>query len=127
INQTVDFGINRCGARSNRLTDPFEAAGDQTDRRQLTKGSFHMFLGLRDIRFAKGRFALMATVIGLITMLLVLLSGLTAGLGNQSTSAIADLPAKSVVFNTPKDAKPSFTESVISPAQLATWQEKFGS
>ncbi|XBH21096.1 FtsX-like permease family protein [Jonesiaceae bacterium BS-20] len=85
-----------------------------------------MFLGLRDIRFAKGRFALMATVIGLITMLLVLLSGLTAGLGNQSTSAVADLAAKSVVFNTPKDAKPSFTESAISPAQQATWQEKLG-
>lgn len=85
-----------------------------------------MFLGLRDIRFAKGRFALMSSVIALITMLLVMLSGLTAGLGNQSTSAIADLPAQALVFNTPKDAKASFTESVISPEQLATWQDKLG-
>lgn len=85
-----------------------------------------MFLGLRDIRFAKGRFALMATVIGLITMLLVLLSGLTAGLGNQSTSAIGSLPAGAVVFNTPDGAKASFTESVISPEQLTTWQDTLG-
>ncbi len=47
-----------------------------------------MFLAVRDIRFAKGRFALMGSVVALITLLLVMLSGLTAGLGNQSTSAI---------------------------------------
>ena len=51
-----------------------------------------MYLALRDLRFAKGRFALMGGVVALITLLLVLLSGLTAGLGNQSTSAIAALP-----------------------------------
>lgn len=85
-----------------------------------------MFLGLRDIRFAKGRFALMSTVIGLITMLLVLLSGLTAGLGNQSTSAIGSLPAGAMVFNTPDGASASFTESVISPQQLESWQTKLG-
>ena len=54
-----------------------------------------MFLALRDIRFARGRFLLMAGVVALITVLLVLLSGLTAGLGNQSVSAIRD--RKSVV------------------------------
>ena len=57
-----------------------------------------MFLAIRDLRFAKGRFALMAAVIALITLLLVMLSGLTAGLGNQSTSAIAALGADQIVF-----------------------------
>lgn len=42
-----------------------------------------MFLAIRDIRFARGRFALMGSVVALITLLLVMLSGLTAGLGNQ--------------------------------------------
>lgn len=71
-----------------------------------------MFLALRDIRFAKGRFALMGGVVALISLLLVMLSGLTAGLGNQSTSAIADLgkgaagssttaPVNQIVFGAP--------------------------
>ena len=47
-----------------------------------------MFLSLRDITFAKGRFALLATVVALITLLLVLLTGLTNGLGHQNTSAL---------------------------------------
>ena len=53
-----------------------------------------MYLAIRDIRFAKGRFALMGGVVALITLLLVMLSGLTAGLGNQSTSALAALPGR---------------------------------
>ena len=60
-----------------------------------------MYLAIRDIRFAKGRFALMGAVVALITLLLVMLSGLTAGLGNQSTSALAALPADQLVFGAP--------------------------
>jgi len=87
-----------------------------------------MFLAIRDIRFAKGRFALMGSVVALITLLLVMLSGLTAGLGNQSTSAIAALPAQQVVFGAPagSDAKASYTESEVSSAQLQTWREQPG-
>ena len=40
-----------------------------------------MFVAWRDLRFAKGRFALMGTVIVLITRWSGLLSGLTAGPG----------------------------------------------
>ena len=58
------------------------AAASPTERRT------DVFLAIRDIRFAKGRFALMGGVVALITLLLVMLSGLTAGLADQSTSAI---------------------------------------
>ncbi|MFF1383799.1 FtsX-like permease family protein [Arthrobacter sp. NPDC058288] len=87
-----------------------------------------MFLAIRDLRFAKGRFALMAAVIALITLLLVMLSGLTAGLGNQSTSAIASLPADQIVFDAPagKPAKASFTESEVRRDQLAVWSGRDG-
>ncbi|KRE81970.1 ABC transporter permease [Arthrobacter sp. Soil763] len=87
-----------------------------------------MFLSIRDLRFAKGRFALMGGVVALITLLLVLLSGLTAGLGNQSTSAIAALPADQVVFGGPAGSAPeaSFTASEITPAQLAGWAARDG-
>lgn len=87
-----------------------------------------MFLAIRDIRFAKGRFALMGGVVALISLLLVMLSGLTAGLGNQSTSAIADLPAEQIVFGAPAGSSPkaSFTESEITGAQLADWSARDG-
>ena len=87
-----------------------------------------MFLALRDLRFAKGRFALMGSVIALITLLLVMLSGLTAGLGNQSTSAIAALPADQIVFGAPPggEAKASYTESEVTPKQLEAWRSRPG-
>ncbi|WP_210725692.1 ABC transporter permease [Arthrobacter silvisoli] len=87
-----------------------------------------MFLALRDLRFAKGRFALMGSVVALITLLLVMLSGLTAGLGNQSTSAIAGLPADRIVFGAPPggEAKASYTESEVTPEQLASWRTQPG-
>lgn len=87
-----------------------------------------MFLAVRDIRFAKGRFALMGGVVALITLLLVLLSGLTAGLGNQSTSAIAALPVDQIVFGAPAGsvATASFTESEVTRGQQAAWAGRAG-
>ncbi|MBT2586960.1 ABC transporter permease [Arthrobacter sp. ISL-95] len=87
-----------------------------------------MFLAIRDIRFAKGRFALMGCVVALITLLLVMLSGLTAGLGNQSTSALAALPAQQIIFGAPAggDPKASYTESEVSAVQLQTWRDQPG-
>jgi putative ABC transport system permease protein len=92
-----------------------------------------VFLALRDIRFAKGRFALMGGVVALITLLLVMLSGLTAGLGDQSTSAIAKLgtgtgggsrPVDTIVFGAPGAGEPkaSYTESSVTAAQLDAWK-----
>lgn len=93
-----------------------------------------MFLAIRDIRFAKGRFALMGGVVALITLLLVMLSGLTAGLGDQSTSSIAKLgsihasgtskPVDGIAFGAPgtSDPKASFTESEVTAAQVKTWK-----
>jgi putative ABC transport system permease protein len=87
-----------------------------------------VFLAIRDLRFAKGRFVLMAAVIALITLLLVMLSGLTAGLGNQSTSAIAGLRTDQIVFGAPAGtpAKASFTESEVTREQLAAWSARDG-
>ncbi len=88
-----------------------------------------MFLALRDIRFAKGRFALMGSVVALITLLLVMLSGLTAGLGNQSTSGISSLEdagATTIAFGAPEgnEAKASYTESEVSAAQVKQWKDE---
>jgi putative ABC transport system permease protein len=99
---------------------------------QAMKVGLIVFLALRDIRFAKGRFLLMGAVVALITLLLVMLSGLTAGLGNQSVSAIrqlgSDASASAVVFGSAPGNSPaaSFTESQISQKQLHVWQRASG-
>ncbi|MFI9076628.1 ABC transporter permease [Streptomyces sioyaensis] len=81
-----------------------------------------MFVAWRDLGFARGRFALMGTVIMLITVLVGLLSGLTAGLGRENTSAITALPADHLVFSAPADGSTiAFTDSRLSERTVAAW------
>ena len=75
-----------------------------------------MFVGLREIGSAKGRFGLIIGVVGLITLLVVMLTGLTAGLGKQNTSALEALEPESVVFADMDD--PSYTTSRIDSADV---------
>src|SRR5699024_11157814 len=90
-------------------------------RRQQTV----MFVALRDLRFAKGRFALMGSVVVLITMLVGLLSGLTSGHARESTSAITGLHADRVVFQGSGDDI-SFDESTVSERTRQQWREVSG-
>ena len=93
-----------------------------------------MFLAIRDIRFAKGRFAMMGGVVALITLLLVMLSGLTAGLAEQSTSAIGKLgasaaePVDVIAFGAPGSGTPkaSYTESSVTAGQVDSWKNQPG-
>lgn len=82
-----------------------------------------MFVALRDIRFARGRFALMGAVVTLITTLVVFLYGLTGGLSADASSAVTGLPAQTIVFGAPQGATPqvSFSNSGIDPQQQAAW------
>lgn len=78
-----------------------------------------MFIALRDIRFAKGRFALIGTVVALITLLVGFLTGLTAGLANQNISAVMSFKADSIALQTPADGDIlSFSNSSITDKQL---------
>ncbi|SFE55942.1 putative ABC transport system permease protein [Actinopolyspora alba] len=87
-----------------------------------------MFVAIRDIRFAKGRFALMGSVVALITLLIVLLSGLTSGLADRSVSAVRNLPATHLVFGGAGDEQPekSFADSTVTPRQRAVWENTAG-
>lgn len=81
-----------------------------------------MYVAWRDLRFAKGRFALMGTVVVLITLLVGLLSGLTVGLGRENISAITDLSADYLAFSAPADGrKLSFADSSVSQDQWKQW------
>lgn len=85
-----------------------------------------MFVALRDILHAKGRFTLMIGVIALLTLLLVLLTGLTRGLAHQNISAIEALPADAVVLTPTLGDEISWTDSQVSADQATTWQDAPG-
>ena len=74
-----------------------------------------MFVGLREIVKARGRFGLIVGTVGLITLLVVMLTGLTNGLGKQNTEALEALEgpdAKSVVFQDMEE--PSYMTSRVT-------------
>ncbi|GAA3717112.1 ABC transporter permease [Gordonia hankookensis] len=73
-----------------------------------------MFIGIRDIRFAKGRFVLICAVIAMMTFMVVALSALTTGLQNQSISAISRLPGQTLVLqDTAGPDGPSLSQSEL--------------
>lgn len=86
-----------------------------------------MFVAWRDLRFAKGRFALMGSVVLLITLLVGLLSGLTSGLARENISAITGLPATHLAFAAPTgDQKVSFTNSQVPESAWSAWRQQPG-
>ncbi|MEV0548234.1 ABC transporter permease [Nocardia salmonicida] len=80
-----------------------------------------MFVALRDLRAARGRFLLITTVVLLVAVLVSFLSGLTAGLAHQNISAVQGIDADQVVF-AETGADPSFDSSVLTEQQIAQWQ-----
>ncbi|GAB2636244.1 ABC transporter permease [Gordonia jinhuaensis] len=80
-----------------------------------------MYVAFRDLRRARGRFALIALVVVLVAVLVTFLSGLTAGLKHQNVSAVQALPGSSVVF-ADTGTSPSFDESSLTAAQLDAWR-----
>ncbi|MEU9103410.1 ABC transporter permease [Streptomyces xanthophaeus] len=86
-----------------------------------------MFVAWRDLRFAKGRFALMGSVVLLITLLVGLLSGLTSGLARENISAVTGLPASHLAFAAPGGAqKVSFTNSQVPESAWQAWRAQRG-
>jgi putative ABC transport system permease protein len=85
-----------------------------------------MFVAWRDLKVAKGRFALIATVVTLITVLVTFLAGLTGGLAAQNVSALTSLDADRIVFTTADGEQPTFTESVITRDEADTWAGRTG-
>lgn len=87
-----------------------------------------MFLGIREIFSARGRFALIAAVVGLLTLLLVMLTGLTGGLGQQNTAGLESLKADRLVFGSAGSQEPevSFTSSSVTAGEQKIWANQDG-
>lgn len=81
-----------------------------------------MFVALRDLRHARGRFTLMLVVIAMITFLVTFLASLTAGLSRESTSAVTDLRADHLAFAMPDPTDAlDFTASSVTADQWQDW------
>ncbi|MDY7527285.1 MULTISPECIES: FtsX-like permease family protein [unclassified Cryobacterium] len=86
-----------------------------------------MYVAWRDLRFARGRFVLIGTVVTLITLLVGFLSGLTGGLADQNISAITGLGADRIVFSAPvADSERSFADSAVTEADAIRWRDQAG-
>src|SRR5690606_26536394 len=85
-----------------------------------------MFLAIRELRFARGRFALMGAVVALIAILVVLLSGLSVGLANDGVSGLQRLKVSSFAFqeNVSKDS--AVWRGVVGQDALDTWAAQEG-
>lgn len=79
-----------------------------------------MFVALRDLRFAKGRFALVGLVIGLVSLMATLLSGLANGLVDDGISGLRRLPATDLAFQDGADS--TFSRSTLKPDALARFE-----
>ncbi len=80
-----------------------------------------MYVALRDLRAARGRFALVGVVIGLVALMTTLLTGLAAGLVDDGISGLRQLPLTHLAFE--PNANGTFSRSVLTDRNLAPWQE----
>lgn len=85
-----------------------------------------VFVAWRELRFARGRFLLIAAVVALITLLVGFLSGLTGGLASQNVSAVLQLPGDRLVLQQPDSGEPSFATSTISEESVSAWRSADG-
>jgi putative ABC transport system permease protein len=80
-----------------------------------------VFLALRELSFARGRFVLMGSVVTLIGVLMVLLSGLSVGLVNDGVSGLQKLPVTSFAFQSGVDKTSAFSRSVVDVDTAQDW------
>ena len=83
-----------------------------------------MYLGTRDLIAAKGRFALVGVVIGLIAFMATMLSGLANGLVDDGISGLRALPVTHLAFQ--KKSGGDFSHSTLKPDQLEAFTREKG-
>lgn len=79
-----------------------------------------MFIAIRDLAFAKGRFLLMGLVIALVAFLVTILSGTSAGLIKNNISGLIELPATHLAFE--YNERPSYRNTMVERYMWEGWQ-----
>ncbi|MDH3509271.1 MAG: ABC transporter permease [Gammaproteobacteria bacterium] len=79
-----------------------------------------MFIAIRDLTFAKGRFLLMGLVVALVAFLVTILSGTSAGLIKNNISGLIELPATHLAFE--YNERPSYRNTMVERYMWEGWQ-----
>ncbi|MFD3810006.1 ABC transporter permease [Rhodococcus sp. NPDC058639] len=85
-----------------------------------------MFLAVRELVFARTRVLLMASVIALISVLMVILSGLSSGLVDDGVSGLQRTPVQAFAFQEGTKTDSAFSRSVVTEEQAAAWAAQPG-
>ncbi|EOM76764.1 ABC transporter permease [Rhodococcus rhodnii] len=83
-----------------------------------------MFLALRELWFARTRFLLMGAVVALISILMVILSGLSSGLVGDGVSSLQRSSIDAFAFEEGTKADSAFSRSVVTEEQAQLWAER---
>lgn len=83
-----------------------------------------MYVAMRDLLAARGRFALVGLVIALVALMTTLLSGLAAGLVDDGISGLRKLPLTQLAME--PASKGTFSRSVLTDANLTVWKNVEG-
>lgn len=83
-----------------------------------------MYVALRELKAARGRFALVGVVIALVAMMATLLSGLATGLVDDGISGLRALPLTHLAMEPGSDG--NFSRSILTPANLKPWENMSG-
>lgn len=83
-----------------------------------------MFIAVRDLSFARGRFLLMGLVVALVAFLMTLLTGLSAGLVKNNISGLMELPVTHVSFE--YNDKPSYRNTLVERFMWEGWAGQEG-
>nr|WP_249776400.1 ABC transporter permease [Leifsonia sp. C5G2] len=105
---------------------PRDGRLEKASRRVRGPERTNVFVAWRDLRHARGRFLLIGAVVALITLLVGFLAGLAGGLAAQNVSAVLNLPGDRLVLQTSAGARPSFSESTLSPETVSAWRDADG-
>lgn len=83
-----------------------------------------MFLAMRELWFARSRFGLMGSVVALISVLMVLLSGLSSGLVEDGVSGLQRLPVDGFAFDEETEVGSAFSRSLVDEEQAQQWSDR---
>ncbi|WP_458463834.1 ABC transporter permease [Paenibacillus sp.] len=75
-----------------------------------------MYLAIREMRYAKGRYALIATIMVLVSFLVLFVTGLAQGLAYDNAASIKNMAATHFVLE--QDSNHRFTRSQVDQEQL---------
>ncbi|OCT15304.1 ABC transporter permease [Paenibacillus pectinilyticus] len=75
-----------------------------------------MYLAIREMRFAKGRYSLIATIMVLVAFLVLFVTGLAQGLAYDNAASVKNMDATHFIFQ--QDSNHRFTRSQINQNQL---------